>query len=134
MPVIVYIGSVTYYNCSGTTACGDFCDSLSYHVAYPNVIGHPPDYSNQVACGGGGMVAVPCSSSIRFINLCNPSISNLVPVSDHGPGAACRLDSLFCDPPGTYVVRRADFTRSAYWTMGGGPQGWIPCQIEVTVP
>lgn len=126
---MVYIGSATYYNCSGTTACGDSCTSMSYHLAYPNVVGHPPDYSDKPNCGGGGMVPLSCGAAIELQNICRPEIINSIQVGDHGPGAACRFDTLFCDQPGTYVARRIDLTALAYMIMGGGPQGWVICKI-----
>lgn len=136
MATYTYWGTATFYNCSGTTACGDPCvpGDNSYHLAYPNVVGHSPDYSNKIACGGGGMVAAPCGNSPLITNLCN-GLANNIPIGDHGPPppATCRYDQVPCDPPGTYGVRRLDLTALAYQVMGGGPQGWIFCRIEVTV-
>lgn len=78
------------------------------------------------------MIAVRCGNNPLITNLCN-SVANNIPVGDHGPGAACRLDRIPCHPPTDYGVRRLDLTALAYQVMGGGPEGWIFCKIEVTV-
>jgi len=130
-----YFGTATYYNCTtGPLACGGQpCPQNSGGLAYPILTNHPPDYS--VSCTGG-MVALACGTYITLSNLCT-GVSLLSPIIDHGPGAACRVDTLprtLYDANGTaygYAYRLLDLTPTSFMDTGGNlADGKVILQID----
>lgn len=127
MPSIYYYGTGSYYDCNASsTACSDGpCNADSYHLAYPNVVGHPPDYT----AGCGGSVAIPRSTQLEIVNFCTGNNNN-IPIDDHGPGASCRLDYVYCYPGYNYAFRFLDLTRVAFLVMGGNlATGYFPLRM-----
>jgi hypothetical protein len=130
-----YYGTATYYDCTtGVLACGGQpCPKNSGGLAYPILTNHPPDYS--AACTGG-MAALSCGTYISLYNLCNGG-DVLSPIIDHGPGAACRVDSIPCtlyDQNGNvygYAYRLLDLTPTTFMDVGGSlSDGRVVLQID----
>lgn len=136
----MYYGTASYYDCSGSCpgascpACNQPCDGMTVGIAYPTLTTHPtPNYA--ASCGGPPQAS--CLQNITLVNLCN-NVTNNIEVYDHGPGAACTVDSLsgLCCVSGfTTAYRLLDLTRAAYLLMGGSTApnspGWIYVSIGV---
>ena len=117
-----YAGTATFFNncdASHRGACGT-CYSDQGGVAYPHLVGFPGDYS--AGCvAGGGMVALHCGDYITLGNFCSGQVPYLfAPIVDHGPGAACTLDTL-CGIPTSFGYRLLDLTPVTYANIGGDP-------------
>ncbi len=131
-----YEGTASWYDCTtGPLACTNQpCPPSSGGFAYPNVVGHPPDY----AASCGGVVALPCFTYVSLSNLCAFAVV-ASQVIDHGPGAACMVDNLPCvinTPAGPYFCgyRFVDLTALTFMNLGGKLyQGILAAQLEVIV-
>ncbi len=126
----LWVGTATYFNnCPaasggghGAGACGT-CFRDEGGIAYPNVTGHPPDYSSSCTSYYGGITPEPCGQYLNLVNYCVYGEDVAAPIVDHGPGAACTLDTIsYACTGANYAYRLLDLTPLTYSDIGGDLQ------------